>query len=103
MKKRRKKKHKELRVILLRLALAGAAHNRLNSRLYLQDIKWLCDIVVRSIFQSQYLIHIIALGSQHNNRHIGKIPDMLAYFKTIHLRKHDIQQNHVKFILGRKL
>ena len=52
-------------------------------------------LITCSIFKSQDLVHIFTLCSQHNHRHIRKLPDLLAYLKSIQFRKHHIQQNQI--------
>ena len=57
-----------------------------DSRLHFQNIERLCDIVICAVLQSENLIHVIALGCEHDNRHIGKLADMLAHLESVHLR-----------------
>ena len=45
-------------------------HSSNDSCLHFKNIERLCDIIIRTIFQTKDLIHILTLGSQHNNRHI---------------------------------
>lgn len=58
----------------------------------LQNVKGLRDVIVRAVLQAQNLIHIIALGRQHDNRHIGKLANLLADLKAVQLWKHHIQK-----------
>ena len=73
----------------------GTTHDRFDTRFHLKNIKRLCDIVIGTIIESQNLIHIVALRCQHNNRHIRKFTNRLTYFESVHLRKHDVQKDHI--------
>ena len=73
-------------------------HDCLNTCLDFQNIERFCDIVICTVIQSQNLIHIFTFCSQHNDRNIGKFPDLLAYLQSVHLRKHQIQKDDVIFI-----
>ena len=55
------------------------------------DIKRLCNVVIRTILKAQDLVHVVALCRKHDNRHIRKLADLLAYLKTVKLRKHYIK------------
>ena len=80
---------------LLSRFLGVAAQDRLDARLYFQNVKWLCDIIIGAVFQPQNLIHIVAFCGQHNDRHLGELPDCLADFKSVQLRQHHVQKNHI--------
>ena len=71
------------------------AHDSLDPGFYLQDIEGLGDIIVGSIFQAQDLIHVPALGGQHDNRHLRKLPDRLADLKPVMAGQHHIQKHHI--------
>ena len=62
------------------------------THLDLQNVKGLRDVIVRAVLQAQNLIHIVALGRQHDNRHIGKLANLLADLKAVQLWKHHIQK-----------
>ena len=47
--------------------------------------------IVRAIFQTENLIHVLTPGGQHNHWHIRKLANLLADLKATDLRKHDIQ------------
>ena len=51
-----------------------------------------------AIFQSQNLIHVFSLGSEHDNRNTGKFSDLLTHFQTRHLWQHNIQKDHIIFL-----
>ena len=79
---------KEENVLLL--LYSGSSHDRFDPCLYFKNIERLCYVIICAILQSQDLIHVVTFCSKHHDRHIGKISDMLTYFKTVHLRKHNI-------------
>ena len=85
--------------LCLFLIFLGPAHDGLDAGLHLQYIERLGDIVICTVFQPQDLIHVFTLGSQHNDGNLGKFTDLLAHFKTCHLWKHNIQQDHVIAVL----
>ena len=69
----------------------AATDNCFDPGLYLQNIKWFGDIIIRTVFETKDLIHIIALCGQHDDWNIRKFPYLLADFKTGENRKHHIQ------------
>ena len=88
---------------LLSRFLGVAAQDRLDARLYFQNVKWLRDIIIGAVFQPQNLIHIVAFCGQHNDRHLRELPDCLADFKSVQLRQHHVQKNHIILRLLRHL
>jgi len=81
----------------------GTTHNGFDTCLDLKDVERFGDIIICTVVQSQDLVHVFAFGSKHNDRHIGKFPDLLAYFQPVHLRQHQVQKDNVVFILLRLL
>ena len=80
------------------LLLHGAVHpaeNRLDSCFDFQDVEGLGHVVVGAVFKAQDLIHILALGRQHDDRDIALFTDSLADGNTVQLRQHDVKQNQV--------
>ena len=65
----------------------------------LQRIKWLYYIVICPCSQSQNLIQIRRLGTQHNNGNIVGFPDLLAHLQTIHPRHHNVQKDQMNVLL----
>ena len=49
----------------------------------------------------QNLIHVVALCRQHDDRHLGELPDGLADLITVKLRQHHIEEHHIIFLLLR--
>ena len=78
--------------------LAGArpAKYGLYSGLYLEYVERLCHVVVRAVFEAQYLIHILALCSEHDYWHVALLPHRLAYFYSAHLGQHNVQQYKIE-------
>ena len=81
--------------LLFVLVAACTADDRLDTGLDFQNIKRFGHIIVCSVFQAQNLIHILTFCCKHDNRDIGKFTDLLAYLKTIHLWKHQVQKNYI--------
>ena len=71
------------------------SHDRFDPGLDFQNIERLRNIIIRSVLQPEYLVHILTFGSQHDDRHVGKLTDGLTNLKPIHLREHHIQQHEV--------
>ena len=78
--------------------LAGArpAKYGLYSGLYLEYVERLCHVVVRAVFEAQYLIHILALCGEHDYWHVALLPHRLAYFYSAHLGQHNVQQYKIE-------
>ena len=77
----------------------GSSHDCLDSCLHFQNVKWLRDIIICTIFQSEDLVHILAFCCQHHNWHIRKFTYLLTHLKSIQFRQHHIQKNNVILIL----
>ena len=54
-------------------------------------------------FQAQDLIHVLALGSQHDDGNIGKFPDFAAGGQTVHFRHHHVQHHQIRMNLIQQL
>ena len=68
-----------------------SAEDSFDPGFHFQNVKRLGYVIVRAVFQSQDLIHVITLGGQHDHRYIGKFADLLADLKAGQLRQHDVQ------------
>ena len=82
----------------LRLA---AAHDGVDARHQLLDLERLCDVIVRSHFKSRDLVERFPLRGQHDDRHIGALPDLGADDPAVHDRQHDVEQNEIRLQLLR--
>ena len=67
----------------------------LDPALDFQRIKRLCHIIIRPVVKPQDFIHIISAGSEHDDRHVRKLPYLLQYFKTRQLWEHNVQQHDI--------
>ena len=63
-----------------------SAEDSFDPGFHFQNVKRLGYVIVRAVFQSQDLIHVITLGGQHDHRYIGKFADLLADLKAGQLR-----------------
>ena len=90
--------HTDDALFLLQFALRlAAAEDGLDARLDFQNIKGLGHVIVRAVFKAENLIHILALGGQHDDRHIALFANALTDLNAVHARQHHIQQNQVVF------
>ena len=70
--------------------------------LYFQDVEGLGHVIVRPVFQAEDLVHILALGREHDDGHVALFADALANLNPIDFGQHHVQQDQVER-LGRKL
>ena len=82
----------------LRLA---AAHDGVDARHQLLDLKRLRDVIVRAHFKSGDLVERFALRGQHDDRHIGGLPNLGADDPAVHDRQHDVEQDEIRLQLLR--
>ena len=59
----------------------------------------LCHIIISPQTQTTDLIDIFLLGRYHDDRRILLLTDLLADFETIHIRKHQIQNDQIKIFI----
>ena len=83
--------------------LGRAAQHRLDPGLHLQDVEGLGHVIVRAVFQAQDLIHILALGGEHQDGHVAALPDALAHLDAVQLGQHHVQQHQVHLLLEKNL
>ena len=55
------------------------------------------------MLEAQELIHIVGLGGEHDNRHIGELPDLLAGLEPVHPGHHQIQDHQIHRLAGGNL
>ena len=60
--------------------------------------EWLCHIVIRTHAKATNLINIILLGRYHEDRNILFFPDLFTDLKSVHARKHQIQNHQIVFL-----
>ena len=80
-----------------------AGHVRLHARDKFARAEGLCDIVIRTKAETADLVDIVLLGGDHEDRHISVLADPFAHFKSVHARKHQVQDDQVKLLLERSL
>ena len=56
---------------------------------------------IRDRFQSHDFVHVVVFGCEHYDRNIRKLPNLLAYFGSAQFWQHNVEQNHIKFLLFR--
>ena len=62
---------------------------------HLLRLERLGDIVVRPHFQAGYLVLQLPLRGEHDDGHLGGLPDLPAHGPAIHGGKHDVQHHQV--------
>ena len=53
----------------------------------------LCDVVICPQLQPPDFIVVLVLGGDHDNGHLGKLPNTLASSETVHAGKSDVQKH----------
>ena len=78
---------------------ALAAQDGANASQQFPRLEWLGQIIVRPQFQTNDAVHGIALGGQHQYRHLRRSAWHGAYaaadLKPIHVRQHQIQNHQI--------
>ena len=69
----------------------------------LQKVEGLGDVVVRAALKADDLVRILAAGREHDNRHVGELPDAHTRLQTIDFRHHQVQYHQVELSLPRQL
>ena len=75
-----------------------AAKHRLDPGNEFLRVKGLLHVVVRPELQSQHLVEDLALGGEHDDRHLGLLPDLPADLVAVLPGQHDVQENEVRLI-----
>ena len=78
------------------LRAARPAEDGLDARLDLQHVEGLGHVVVRAVLKAEDLVHILALGRQHDDRHVALFADALAHLNAVQLGQHHVQQDQVE-------
>ena len=74
----------------------GPAEHGPDAGLQLQDVEGLVDVVVRPAFKADDLVRVLAAGGEHDDGHVGKLPDAHARLQPVDLRHHQIQDDEVE-------
>ena len=77
---------------------SGAAQEGADSRLQLQNVEGLGQVIVRPVVKTDELIHVVALGGEHDDGHVGKLPDFGAGGKPVHVGHHHVQNHQVRVL-----
>ena len=78
-----------------------SCHMRLYPGNQLAGTEGFCHIVICTESKSSYLVDIVLFRRYHNDRDIFFLPDMLADFKSVHSRKHQVKHNQIKILCQR--
>ena len=91
------------RLLLLDSGGGGTAEQGPHPGLQLQNVEGLGHIVVRSAGKAHQLVRILPLGSEHDDGHVGKLPDAHTGLQPVDLGHHQVQDNEVKAALPGQL
>ena len=64
--------------------------------LQLQDVEGLYQVIVRPGLKAHELVGVLALGRQHDDGHVGELPDAHAGLQPVQLRHHHVQDDEVE-------
>ena len=95
--------HGELAGRLVLDRRARAAQQSTHPGFQLQNVEGLCNIVVRAALKADDFIGVLAAGGEHDNGHIGKLPDTHAGLEPVDLGHHQVQDNEVELALPGQL
>ena len=69
-----------------------------DTRQKLSHMKGLHHIIIRSQIKGLYFFRFLLSGGNHYNRLIRIAADMLDHFHSVHIRKAQIQDHHIRVI-----
>ena len=69
---------------------------RLDAEHNLAGAEWFGDIIVSARGETENFIHIIIFRRKEQDGAIGELPNLPAYLQTVHIRKHDIENDRVR-------
>ena len=78
------------------LRAGGPPQQRPNPGLQLQNVEGLCNVVIRSALKAHQLVRVLALGGEHDDGHIGELPDPHTCLLPVQLRHHHIQNDEIE-------
>ena len=79
--------------VRLPLLLGGGARpaqQRPDTGLQLQNVEGLGDVVVRPALEADDLVRVLAFGGEHDDGHVGELPDLHARLEPVDLRHHQV-------------
>ena len=91
------------RLLLLGRSGGGAAEQGPHPGFQLQDVEGLGHIVVRPAGKAHQFVRVLALGSEHDDGHVGELPDAHTGLKPVDLGHHQVQDDKVKAALPGQL
>ena len=80
----------------LLLGSPGPAEQSPHPGFQLQDVEGLCEIVVRPALEADDLVRVLPLGGEHDDRHVGELPDAHACLEAVDLGHHHVQDDQVE-------
>ena len=80
----------------------AALEQRPDAGLQLKNVEGLGHIVVCPAGEAHQLVGILAAGRQHDDGHIGKLPDLHARLRAGQHRHHQIENDQVEVVLLRQ-
>ncbi len=84
---------------LFSITLPGSAENRLDAGDKLPRFKGFGQVVVGTKLQSHNPVGKLAPGCQHDDRNGRGTTNDLEQFKTVHTRKHHIQNDEIRRLI----
>ena len=81
---------------LLLCAAAGTAQQGTDAGNDLPDVDGLGHVVIRTAGKAHELVLVLTAGGEHDDGHIGKLPDLHARLGTGQHRHHQIQNNEIE-------
>ena len=61
------------------------------------------DVVVRSELEPDDPVDLFAAGGEHHDRHVGARADLPAEVAAVPVRKHHVEEHHVRFVATERL
>jgi len=77
----------------------GSPKNRLDPGHQLPWAKRLGDVIVRAQLQANDPVGFLSLGGEHDDGKVLRLricPKLSAYFQSVHLRQHEIQDDQIR-------
>src|SRR5699024_4361375 len=62
----------------------------------LQDVERLGNIVIRPTFKADDLVGVLAAGGEHDDGHVGKLPNPHTGLKSVDFGHHQVQDDEVE-------
>jgi len=64
--------------------------------LQLQNVEGLGDVVVRPTLEADDLVGVLAAGGEHDDGHVGELPDAHTGLEPVDLGHHQIQDDEIE-------